>query len=452
MAMLIKRGFMWLVRVMLVCLVQPSLAHDVPATKVMLDIGLSTIGLEAQLPISELKLALDGNHIPLGQTVDPSSSMSGELWLAKHKQMVTAYLQFHMGITTDEGTPFESRMTSLQVVNLADVDWVQVKLQFTPPANASTRQLVLVDDAIVEQVVTHNILVSVRSDFRRGVVSDAESASTALPVGMLHYQQKQLALDAEQGSWLQGVAKLFQLGMQHIAEGSDHILFLLVLLLAAPLRLRDGNWRDDQPLKTTLVKIIKTVTGFTLGHSLTLALGALGWVTFPGAAVEVLIAFSILVSAAHVLRPIFANREHWVAAFFGLIHGMAFAVSLSGFNYDPQVLGLSILSFNLGIEAMQLLIVALVLPSLLLLVNTPWFTAVRLGLAVAAGICAYAWMAERALNFPNPLTPAIAFLMAHAGLVWLAFTLLGVAARVHSWNRDGKLGNSHIHFRKPTSL
>ncbi|RZK61802.1 MAG: HupE/UreJ family protein, partial [Hymenobacter sp.] len=177
-------------------------------------------------------------------------------------------------------------------------------------------------------------------------------------------------------------------------------------------------------------RLLKVVTAFTIGHSLTLLLGALGWVRLPGQPVEVLIAVSILVSAGHAGRPLFAGREAWVAAGFGLVHGLAFASTLAGLHLDASRMGLSILGFNLGIELMQLLVIALTVPWLLLLSCTPAYPAVRLGGAALAGLAAVAWLVERLSGQPNALTVLVAQAVPYA--LWL-LGVLAVGAVLAFW-------------------
>ncbi|MGI4756482.1 MAG: HupE/UreJ family protein [Janthinobacterium lividum] len=188
---------------------------------------------------------------------------------------------------------------------------------------------------------------------------------------------------------------LFRLGMQHIAEGTDHLLFLLVLLLPAPLLAVGSRWQGTAGIRRSLLRIVGIVTAFTIGHSLTLTLAAMNVVHVPSQPVEALIALSILISAVHALRPIFPGREAWIAAFFGLIHGLAFATTLDrlGLSHWDRVAG--ILSFNLGVEAMQMLVVVLVLPSLLLMSRTRAYPALRVVGAILAGIASSGWIAER---------------------------------------------------------
>lgn len=202
-------------------------------------------------------------------------------------------------------------------------------------------------------------------------------------------------------------SSLFHLGMQHIAEGTDHLLFLLVLLLPAPLLAIGSRWQRAAGIRHSLLHIAGIVTAFTIGHSLTLTLAAMNVLHVPGRPVEALIALSILVSAIHALRPIFPGREAWIAAFFGLIHGLAFATTLDRLGLSRWYRVTGILAFNLGIEAMQLLVVALILPSLLLMSRTTTYSKLRVGGAIFAGVAASAWIAERVFGVQTPVDKVV---------------------------------------------
>jgi HupE / UreJ protein len=106
-----------------------------------------------------------------------------------------------------------------------------------------------------------------------------------------------------------GFASIFRLGMRHIAEGTDHLLFLLVLLLPAPLIVSGSRWAGFSGARSSVLRILSIVTAFTIGHSITLAFAAFGIVRVPSRPIEVLIAVSILVSAIHALRPIFPGQR-----------------------------------------------------------------------------------------------------------------------------------------------
>jgi len=140
----------------------------------------------------------------------------------------------------------------------------------------------------------------------------------------------------------------FGLGVEHILGGTDHLLFVLALLLLV---------RRTLPL-------LRTVTAFTLAHSLTLAAAALGLVQVPGAPVEAAIALSIVFVARELLRPApgLAARRPWLVALaFGLLHGFGFAGALAELGLPAGEIPLALALFNLGVEAGQLLFLAAVL-------------------------------------------------------------------------------------------
>jgi hypothetical protein len=218
-----------------------------------------------------------------------------------------------------------------------------------------------------------------------------------------------------------GFASLFRLGRRHIAEGTDHLLFLLALLLPAPLMVFGSHWAGFVGVRHSLRQILKVVTAFTLGHSITLALAAVGLVRVPSRPIEVLIAASILVSAIHALRPLFPGREAGIAAFFGLIHGLAFATTLGELGLGRWERVASILGFNLGIETMQLIVVAATMPSLVLLSRTRAYSVLRIGGALFAGFASVGWIAERLLYVHNLVDLVVDSVVHYA--VWIAGAL-----------------------------
>lgn len=217
------------------------------------------------------------------------------------------------------------------------------------------------------------------------------------------YEQSRYQLDytreagsAQRHGWEDGIRSgfsgLVRLGMRHIAEGTDHLLFLLMLLLPAPLVASGVRWGGYAGLKRSTGQLIRIVTAFTLGHSLTLAAAATGWIRAPSALVEVLIAVSILVSAVHAFRPLFAGREAYVAGGFGLVHGLGFATMISGYGVDPLHTALTVLGFNIGIELMQLVVMSVTVPWLVIIARTRAYAALRVTGAALGGAAAIAWI------------------------------------------------------------
>lgn len=151
-------------------------------------------------------------------------------------------------------------------------------------------------------------------------------------------------------------------GVWHIWIGFDHILFLLSLLLPAVMIRDRGTWQPAATLRGAFWAVAQVVTAFTVAHSFTLTLAALGVVALPSRLVESAIAASVVLAALNNVVPL-VNARRWLMAFvFGLIHGFGFASVLSDLGLPPSTLLLALVGFNLGVELGQLAIVAAFLP------------------------------------------------------------------------------------------
>jgi len=144
------------------------------------------------------------------------------------------------------------------------------------------------------------------------------------------------------------------LGIEHILFGLDHVLFVFGLLL----------------LVSGAGRLLKTITAFTVAHSITLALAAMGVVKIPAAPVEAVVALSIVFVACELVqksrgRVTLAQRAPWVVAFsFGLLHGFGFAGTLAKIGLPIGEIPLALLFFNVGVEVGQLAFVSVVLAAL----------------------------------------------------------------------------------------
>ena len=375
-------------------------AHDVPPSLVMLDIGRQAIDVEMQLPLSELGVAL---QLPLAS--QPLSAVADD------QPRIEQYVRERFAIRGRDGQGWTMHIGSMDLKKTANAnwtsnDWLVLHASFEAPAGMSTEVFALDDSVIIERVVSHQAMIYVRRDVRNSLLGDHP-----LPIATAGFGNTHIQVDGSGGSWWQGFGHLFSLGLHHIAEGTDHMLFLLALLLPAPLLARRvggrARWSDTRGVRASVRAIVGVVSGFTVGHSISLALAACGVVEVPTRLIEVLVAASILVSALHAWRPVFAGREIWIASAFGLVHGLAFAETLAGLDFDGATLALSLVGFNLGIEAMQLAVIAAVLPLLLLLATTRGYAAIRTAGAAFAAVCAAGWVGERAFGLPNPLAPVV---------------------------------------------
>lgn len=188
-------------------------------------------------------------------------------------------------------------------------------------------------------------------------------------------------------------------GVWHIWIGFDHILFLLALLLPAVLVHEAGRWRGVDRFRDALGEVLWVVTAFTVAHSITLSLAATGVLALPSRLVESAIALSVVLAALNNLWPLI-ERRRWAVAFgFGLIHGFGFASVLIELGLPRQTLVLSLLGFNLGVEAGQLAIVAGFLPLAFFLRLTPFYRRiVFVGGSLATMAVAAIWLVERVFD------------------------------------------------------
>lgn len=391
----------WLLALVLILLPGRVLAHPMPTTTVQLDLHAGYVAAELALPLNELQQATRWKLVNNPQA------------LKQYGQPLRAYLARHLALNGTNGQAWtveigQPTLSSVQQTATGAYQEFVVPARLTPPAGASVRDFTLKYDAIVREVRTHSVLVSVRRDWERGL--NNEGGDENVEVGVIRTDPRTgqvplLPVNQEQGSAWEGFVGIFKLGMTHIAEGTDHLLFLLTLLLPAPLLAvmgRRPHWGAFTGTRRSLLNIVKITTAFTVGHSLTLLLGTLQIVNVPDAPIEALIAVSILVSAIHALQPIFPGRELLIAGGFGLIHGLAFSYTLAELNLSPWQTALSLLGFNLGIEAMQLIVIAVTMPWLILLAQTKLYPPVRMVGASLAVLASLGWLGDR-VGWSNPL-------------------------------------------------
>jgi hypothetical protein len=188
-------------------------------------------------------------------------------------------------------------------------------------------------------------------------------------------------------------------GVWHIGVGSDHVLFLLTLLLPAVLRREAGRWLPGRGLRAALLDVLRVVTAFTAAHSITLSLAALGVVALPSRLVESAIAASVALTALNNLHPLVDSRR-WLLAFgFGLVHGLGFASVLADLGLPHGSLLPALLGFNLGVEAGQLALVAAVAPLAWATRASRFYVRFAFGAGSAAiALLAGIWLLERSLG------------------------------------------------------
>lgn len=257
---------------------------------------------------------------------------------------------------------------------------------FAPGAHIARWTLTCQDRGLIGSTLSIDGLAQTITD----VLVRLQFADGTTQSQILKPNQPSMTVQGRPGIW-QVIADYFVLGVEHIMGGIDHLLFVLCLLL-----LVQGNWL-----------LVKTITAFTVAHSITLAMATLGWVKVPQAPVEAMIALSIVFLAVELVKQQqgkhdIAIRAPWIVAFiFGLLHGFGFAGALAEVGLPQADIPLALLMFNVGVEVGQLLFIAAVLLLMLIwqrltLRELRWFpqTAVYL-----IGSVASFWVIQRVLAF-----------------------------------------------------
>jgi hydrogenase/urease accessory protein HupE len=198
--------------------------------------------------------------------------------------------------------------------------------------------------------------------------------------------QSAMTIDAHAGA---AVPAYLLLGIEHILTGVDHLLFVFGLLLLS------SGWRQ----------LLRTITAFTVAHSITLALTALKVLALDPALVEAMVAWSILFLAVELVRKArgqdgLTQRQPWVVAFgFGLLHGAAFAGALHQIGLPQGNIPASLFLFNVGVEIGQLAFVGVVMAVLWLLSRFTWPAAAPrlawMAATYAIGSFSFFWFLER---------------------------------------------------------
>lgn len=325
-------------------------------------LGAAPVGAHG-VGMSQLRLRLDGARAEgewelsladARSTLDLDPTTTGDAgWreLLAHEATFRAALGHQLTLAAD-GQACSTALTPAPLEWLAAQSQVVVHLAATCPAEP--RRLSL-----------HCDLLFARDRFHRAYFSVDDARVTH--VGLFRSDARDATLEVHAFHAWSGFVEFVRDGIEHIASGIDHLLFLVALLLPAPLLRRDGLWTPRAGVGPTIREVLKVVSAFTLAHSLTLGLSYFGVITLPARLVEVAIAVSVFLAAWNNLRPFLPGRAWVMALAFGLVHGLGFAGALRDLALPLRARGLALVAFNLGVELGQLALVAVMLPALYLL-------------------------------------------------------------------------------------
>lgn len=348
---------------------QPAWAHGVK-------IGQSKISQAGDVVRYELAVNYDELTKRLGEN-SPSRSLSEEATdgerqaaLRNGQEELGTYLGSQVGVALD-GVDCEDTLDQVDVVRYQGEMYAVMSLAYqcptAPPALSGSYE------------VSYDLFfdsVSVADRASHSNVADYELGGAA---GRFVFERGEQRFVAGGTSLFSTAGRFVALGFEHILGGIDHVLFVLAVVLGTK----------------GITDVLKVASAFTVAHSVTLALAALGWVSVPASIVEPLIALSIAyVAIETMVRG--ESRHRFFAIFgFGLIHGLGFAETLSFTDQVSWRLISSLLSFNVGIEFGQALIILLAYPLLLVARRFQWSRVVQLGASALIASSGFLWLYQR---------------------------------------------------------
>jgi len=304
-----------------------------------------TVHLDGANADGALELAVRDAEIAVGLDADRDGKVTwGEVRGAQGALL--AYLDRHLELAGADGR-CALHFGALQINERVDGNYLWQP--FTAACAGAMRHLTITYRLLDQEDPSHRGLLTLTAT---GV------AQTAVLGGARPVQ----TFDLRHPSRWSAFAEYFHVGVWHIWSGIDHLLFLLSLLLPAVLIRRDHRWQAVPQAAPALFNILKVVTAFTLAHSITLSLAAFDIIRLPSRLTESIIAGSIIVGALNNVFPIVTEARWRIAFAFGLLHGFGFAAVLSEMGLPAGARLVSLVAFNLGVEAGQLAVVLAVMP------------------------------------------------------------------------------------------
>lgn len=374
-----------------------AIAHSKGQSYIYFQVGETTLTTHAVAPIQDLNELLN-----LGLPTDKVSESD----IAPFFETIRTYVDQHMDVQcppqnctlTYKNSDLENTHAGQYVQLYYDIGGFQTM----PEALEVTYDVILAD----RPEFTNLLLVD--QNWKTGTFDEEANV-----IATYNRAGETRTLDLTSGGLVQGFLAIVGLGVEHIVEGIDHVLFLIALLLPSVMRRRDGKWQPIGKFSSAFGHIIKIATAFTVAHSITLGLATLGIVDLPSRLVESIIAVSIGLAALDIFYPIFRRRIWLVIFVFGLFHGFGFASVLADLGVTSQNALLSLFAFNLGVELGQLAIIAVVFP-LLYLARKQFFYpnfVLKSGGALLGAMSLY-WFIERAFDINIRILPFFQGLMA----------------------------------------
>lgn len=376
-----------------------AFAHALEQSYLFLSINDTSITGRSEITIADLNLALSLN-LPEDHSVTKEQ-------IAPHIEGIKQYYADKVKIHFQDGLVLDD----YQLTSTPEAQYLTFSFTFDG-LTALPDTIQFEYNVLFDVHSNHSGFVVIENDWRSSTFDQEGNIALVFTAS-----DRQQTLDLTGATVMQGYWGMLRLGIHHIWEGIDHILFLIALLLPSVMYRKDNSWIATDKFYSAFIYVVKVVTVFTLAHTVTLSAATLGWVSLPSRLVESIIAISIAIAALDILYPVFRGRI-WVIVFvFGLFHGFGFASVLAEYQIPDSYLTYSLLAFNLGVEVGQVAIVAVAFPVLYVLRAT-WFypqVMLRYGAAGLIVVSLY-WFIERGFMIDLPAGAAVNWVLGSVGL------------------------------------
>lgn len=352
-----------------------ALAHKPSDSYLTLEVEGAVVHARWDIAIRDLEYALDLDGDGDGKIT------WGEL--REHQQEVGSYALARLTIRADAAAcPLVVEPKGSAVASHSDGQYAVVRFDARCGA------------AVGELGIDYRLFFDLDPQHRGIVRIDAAGTSRTHTLSRNDHEARFSLADAGR---LRQLGAIVRQGIIHIWTGYDHVLFLLALLLPSVLRREGNRWHAVAKLRPALLDVLRIVTAFTIAHSITLSLAALGVVTLPSRLVESAIAASVVLAAANNLYPIL-RQDRWMAAFLlGLMHGFGFSSTLMDLDLPRSNLVLTLFGFNAGVEVGQVAIVAVFVPlAYVVRKKTAYRRYALLAGSAVITVLATVWLVERA--------------------------------------------------------
>ena len=377
----------------------PAGAHTGTQAYLYLDVTDDELGGRVEVPLDDVR-----THF--GVKLEGSTDDELIAGLEEIRSELIAYFDEHVSVGAG-GRPFALEYTDIEVLQV-EAQYGVFQFVATVPDGAVPRQLEVQFDPFFDDIPNRDALLLIGNDWKSGVIDNGTE-------GLLRFDKgaRSQAVDLGDASQWKNFRASVELGVDHIRTGPDHVLFVLALLLPSVLIFTTA-WNPVDGFGSSLWRILKVVSMFTLAHSITFVAAGLDVLPLPPSKlVESIIALSIAATALHNLRPVVHNREWLIAFGFGLFHGMGFASLVGGLDVSQSTKMVSLLGRNVGIELGQAVVVLMLFPGLFLLRRTKWFNGFFTVASIGLAVVALGWMIERLfekdLRISNAIDPIVDF-------------------------------------------